>query len=583
MQRSGTVALMRALLRLISFALLVAALAWGVMRLRETGALDALTDAIEDQLAQRSGDAPRDGDRTIRLLPGEHPDESTRPTRGRPDPRDVAGQPLRVELAEEPTTHYSQGGPSDSDDHYRSLARQVGGLRYEATLGHAARELAVFHSAEGQLAPGDVLTFFLDAGGAAEWGVEQMIRVTSAQGDQPIIDQLQRVLETRTPGSPIPRVGVGEAYTMDRPPRRHIAVLIARGELELDRVPRTAEAGERVTVAGRVPASVEEMSVLVMGPDLEVREAGVTWQGDRFSSRVSVGDLPGAVWIELIANGPGGPKPLAQLDVRVADDLPWELDTAWPPDESALRTAAEAEAHAWRLINADRGRFGLDPLPRVPTLDRVARGHSDDMAAHGFFGHVSPSTGSVSDRLRVAELKTVLHAENIARNESLHDAEAGLMRSLGHRRNILLRNASEVGVGVATTGEGPQRQWIVTQVFGRPSPVIEPETARQDVLDALAEAREHAGLAPLREDASLGRVAAFESQSGDPTPRSVLDRARSSLKRGGWAWVATLNELRNLEVPDDVLERSYRRVGVGVHQDRDRDGPDIVVVLLVGG
>ena len=573
---------MRALVRTISWLMLVAALAWALLQMRETGALDAVTDAIEERL---TGAPPSGGDRgdgTVRLLGGED-GESPRPGHGRRDHREVAGQPLIVELAEEPTTHYTQGGPSDSDDHYRGLARRVGGLRYEATLGHAARELAIFHSAEGQLAPGNVLTFFLDSGGAAEWGVEQMMRVTSEQGDAPILDQLRRVLETRAPGSPPPRVGVGEAYTMERPPRRHVAVLVARGEMELDRVPRTANPGDVVTVAGRVPRQVEELKVLVMGPDLEVRSAAVDWQGDRFTSPVPMGELEGQVWVELIADGPAGPKPLAQLDIRVGEELPWTLETTWPPDESRLKTVAQAEAHAWRLINADREHFGLDPLPRVPALDQVGRGHSEDMAANGFFGHVSPSTGSVSDRMRDAGLKTVLHAENIARNSSLHGAEAGLMHSLGHRRNILLRNATEVGVGVAPTGTGDRRQWILTQVFGRPSPVIEPEVARQDVLDALADAREDAGLAPLREDTRLGRVAAFESRSGSATPRSVLDRARSSLKRGGWAWVATLNELRNLEVPDDVLDRAYRRVGVGIHQDLDRDGPDIVVVLLVGG
>ena len=87
----------------------------------------------------------------------------------------------------------------------------------------------------------------------------------------------------------------------------------------------------------------------------------------------------------------------------------------------------------------------------------------------------------------------------------------------------------------------------------------------------------------LRLDPLLDRVAQAQAEGSDSTARGALNEAKRGLKRGGWAWVATMSELQGLELPEDVLERKWRRLGVGVAQDTDREGPDITVVLIVGG
>jgi hypothetical protein len=220
---------------------------------------------------------------------------------------------------------------------------------------------------------------------------------------------------------------------------------------------------------------------------------------------------------------------------------------------------------------------------RDAELDGVARAHSADMARHHFFAHVSPQTGSVTDRLRSARYRSLMHAENIARNGTLYDAQAGLMRSLGHRRNILSPDASRVGIGVAETGRDGAHQWVLTQVFARPSPVVDSLTARGELVRRLDSARSEAGLPPLRLDDDLSKAAEVEVLRSSPTPRSVLDRAARHLKRGGFASIATLPELSRLEVPADFLEPRYRRLGIAVHQDSTREGADIVVVIIVGG
>ncbi|MGM0575255.1 MAG: CAP domain-containing protein [Myxococcota bacterium] len=501
---------------------------------------------------------------------------------GRP-PAPVPGEALEVTLTEPPARYYGKHEWAESDRYLGRIARTVGGLRYDPALAHAARELAGFHAVEHELAPGIVLPFLLDAGGAAEWGVEQKIRVTSAEGDGTLRELLEQVADSREPGQPPPRVGIGESWSLGRPPRRHVAALVAHGELGLDPVPREVPASSTVRVSGTLPDSVAELEVLAMDPDLEVREVPVDVSGTMFRADVPTGETPGPLAVELIARAGSGPEPLAQLDLHVDEAVPERIRTTWPPDESDVEDAAAAEELAFDLVDADRARFGLPPLERDPRLDAVARAHSADMAENGFFGHVSPTTGSVSDRLGAVGYKSGMHAENIARNDTIHDAQSGLMRSIGHRRNILSPEATRVGVGVvATRAHGP-RQWVLTQVFAKPSPVIEPEVARRKVLDALQHARREAGLDPLRADGRLATLAGRHARDRSPSPRAVLDGAQRVLPRGGWASVATLHDITHLEVPRDVLESRYHRVGVGVFQDRSRQGADITVVLVVGG
>lgn len=516
---------------------------------------------------------------------------------GRPpdEPPPPAGSPLDVELTQPPAARYGPREPTEADRLYARLVRDTEGLRYDPALGHAARELASFHAAHGELAPGGVLDFLLDAGGAAAWGVRQAVRTTGADGTEPLRKVLRRAARRHADDGPPLRVGLGEAWSMGDPARRHVALLAHAGQLRLDAVPRLLEPGQRVEVSGALPPGVEGLEVLAMGPDGAIREVPAQRRGDGFTAEVVAGEQLGRLEVELIADGAGGPHPLAQLALHVGrrgaeprETLPNLLETRWLPDPEPP-TTEEAEAIVAGLVEDDRARHGLGPLARDGALARVARRHSRDMRDEGFVGHVSPTTGGPGDRLDAAGIRTVEHAENVARDGSLHGAEAGLMRSLGHRRNILSEAVTRLGVGVAAAppfdepapADG-ERTWYVTQLFARPVPDVDPDRARRRVLEALRAARRREGVEPLRTDAELSDAAMAQARSGRPTPDGVLDRAEGALPRGGWASVGTVARLESLEVPEKVLDVRWDRVGVGVHQNDGRDGATIVVVLVVG-
>jgi uncharacterized protein YkwD len=122
--------------------------------------------------------------------------------------------------------------------------------------------------------------------------------------------------------------------------------------------------------------------------------------------------------------------------------------------------AALLEAQVLALLNTERETVGCGPLVADDRLAAVARAHSADMRARGFFDHVDPDGVGPFDRAEAAGLTA--RAENIARGQQ--DAVgvmADWMSSPGHRASILNCTLTSVGIGVAEGSGGP---WW-TQVF----------------------------------------------------------------------------------------------------------------------
>jgi uncharacterized protein YkwD len=114
------------------------------------------------------------------------------------------------------------------------------------------------------------------------------------------------------------------------------------------------------------------------------------------------------------------------------------------------------------MLNAERTRRGLRPLHPDPALTQVARAHSRDMLARGYFSHTSPDHADPFDRLRLAHVAFLTAGENLALAPDLQTAHDGLMNSPGHRANILRPQFGRVGIGVLDAG---RHGLMVTQDF----------------------------------------------------------------------------------------------------------------------
>ena len=146
------------------------------------------------------------------------------------------------------------------------------------------------------------------------------------------------------------------------------------------------------------------------------------------------------------------------LTVRPASDqrvtLPYTV--AQPPP------APELEAQMLQLVNQERAHAGLAPLAPDPELREVARRHSVDMFARGYFSHVTPEGRSPFDRMDAAGVTYRTAGENLALAPTLSLAHTGLMNSPGHRANILHPDFGRVGIGIV---DGGLRGLMVTQNF----------------------------------------------------------------------------------------------------------------------
>jgi len=122
----------------------------------------------------------------------------------------------------------------------------------------------------------------------------------------------------------------------------------------------------------------------------------------------------------------------------------------------------DLEARMLELVNAERAANGLPALQADPALAEVARAHSRDMFARGYFSHASPEGAQASDRMRQAGVPFLVAGENLALAPTLAMAHRGLMNSPGHRANLLRPQFGRVGIGVL---DGGRRGLMVTQNF----------------------------------------------------------------------------------------------------------------------
>jgi uncharacterized protein YkwD len=101
-------------------------------------------------------------------------------------------------------------------------------------------------------------------------------------------------------------------------------------------------------------------------------------------------------------------------------------------------------------INTFRLSQGLRPLVRSGALERAAKDHSADLARWGQLDHRGSDGADLRERLTRAGYAFSLAAENLAYGQTTaQETLAHWLQSPGHRRNLLLEDVREAGVGYA--------------------------------------------------------------------------------------------------------------------------------------
>lgn len=129
---------------------------------------------------------------------------------------------------------------------------------------------------------------------------------------------------------------------------------------------------------------------------------------------------------------------------------------------TSTRARPDLEKQMLDLVNEERVANGLQPLAPDPELTEVARAHSTDMFARGYFAHDTPEGLTPFDRMQNANVRFLVAGENLALAPTVSIAHTGLMNSPGHRANILRPQFGRVGIGIM---DGGMRGLMVSQEF----------------------------------------------------------------------------------------------------------------------
>lgn len=141
-------------------------------------------------------------------------------------------------------------------------------------------------------------------------------------------------------------------------------------------------------------------------------------------------------------------------------------------------SVSEIESKLLELVNQARAEHELEPLRSAPSLQDIARAHSQDMAVGESLSHFSTSGDTYTERLAAQGVLFGHHGENIAFSQTFvpQIIHQSLMDSPEHRDNILKPEFEFVGIGVYLK---PNTGYYVTQDFIRPL-AIDTELSRND-------------------------------------------------------------------------------------------------------
>jgi len=461
--------------------------------------------------------------------------------------------------------------------------------RPDARLDAAARDLLVA-AGDGTTPPNELVQGALWVHGIVEPPPNLVLMGMDPGGEEGLLRGLARDLPKTLAGGRFARVGVAAEAAKNG--EIHVLIALQESFVDLDPIARAQPLGGNVLLRGRLHDGFERPEAFVTAPDGTVINR-VLVGGDpvRFGGTFRCGPKKGRYQIELAGADRFGTTVVANFPVWCGVAAPMSARAAAPAgagNDAEFTTTQAAEQTIWKLLNADRARAHLPALAWDAQLAAVARAHSEDMQAHGYFGHVSPTAGGPGDRAKRAGVDAMLIMENVARAFTPGEAERGLMNSPGHRANILSRDATRVGVGVVY--DQASHELLVTQMFSRP-----PEQAGAHTVDEVRrgvdEARRTHKLRPLERDTALDALAQSTAremaQRGMSTAQAGKRISDELSRQGRWsegrAVFAVLSSAsQETAAPGSpIFDATVTHVGVGVEGGRAKAGGSALYVVIV--
>jgi uncharacterized protein YkwD len=296
-------------------------------------------------------------------------------------------------------------------------------------------------------------------------------------------------------------------------------------------------------------------------------------------------------------------RPAASL-VKVLAGLLGLLSMAYTTLDPAAVRRSLLEA-----LNEERARAGTPPLALQPALERVAQLRADEIAGHG---SLSDERGHEERTRRQLEAAGYRAQEWVESAVSSTDEVAAFVRTWRRQsgetyRQVMGPDFRDLGVGVGRLDGAP----LYTLLFAAPereyyarrtSALCDQGAVRAAVRARVNAERARAGLPPLAESIELDRAA--QQHAEDMLARGYFehtspegDTVRERAHDHGYRWRAvgenialgqlTVDQamdswMKSPEHRDNILDREYRDLGVGIALGESRKGFRVLWVQTFG-
>ncbi len=183
------------------------------------------------------------------------------------------------------------------------------------------------------------------------------------------------------------------------------------------------------------------------------------------------------------------------------------------------------------LTNTDRAENNLGALIEDQRLAAAAQLKADDMAAKGYFAHVTPEGYQPWHWLEQVGYDYTYAGENLAVNfTDSEEVEEAWMNSPTHRANIVKPEYTHVGIATANgTYKGKEVTFVVQMFATKPGEVAPPEPE-----EAVIATADEEPAAPVAEEAEAPTVAAgivAETQVLGEETTAAIEQAATSPTR----------------------------------------------------
>jgi Cysteine-rich secretory protein family len=184
-----------------------------------------------------------------------------------------------------------------------------------------------------------------------------------------------------------------------------------------------------------------------------------------------------------------------------------------------LHAQSQREQQLFDLVNGEREKAGLGKLAWNDRLAQAALAHSKLLAENRDLSHQFPGEPLLQERVGATTLRFNSVAENVAAAPDVNTAHSALMKSPGHRANILHQDYNAVGISIVER----DHELFITQDFARTLGIYTEKQFRNLIIAGFNQARRARGLKPVDVivDAKLRKSACAQDMDTDKLIQNV--------------------------------------------------------------